>query len=163
MVFLNLLGNALGSCLVIWGVMFFGLLLMWLCDWLWWKVTGRGYAATQAVDRWRLQPVPGVLVQFWYAGYAASLVHAAAPQAALAERVALYLTAVLGVVLAVGVFHAIYRHVAEVYKDARVSLGVGAGATAALALFLACPPAAALVGGSWSGALKLAIAMATSQ
>ena len=125
MIHLELLGNALGTVVMYWGA---GMVLfcLWLLsallslafnaglqkitgqprDWSDGWFDGMQKAAQRLEFRW-IGWLPGLLIQVWYAGYAADLVHAESPRGISAL---LHVTAAAGIAISGTVFGLIHAY-----------------------------------------------------
>jgi hypothetical protein len=115
-VLLKLLGYAVGSVVMYWGLLLLlvapwmlALLLVLLLNAVWNQITRRTGEwkwflhwtefAVQAVHRLKFKWVgwiPGILIQVWYAGYAANLVHTSALGKTTTDAILLQLMGCLG-------------------------------------------------------------------
>lgn len=173
MVFLKLLGNALGSVLMYWGVALFclafwflGLFLRVLMEQAWRKLTGKpanwkGFLAWLQPITERLPPMkfawfgwlPGIFIQIWHAGYAAALVQSETMDAALWYTLAVNGTGVVSVVVAAAIFYWLYIHLLEVNLGWWLYLFVGGTALSAYLVFLEQTETAAWLSESWQRVL----------
>lgn len=173
MIFLKLLGNALGSVLMYWGVALFciafwflGVFLRILLEYGWRKLTG------QSVN-WKwffawLKPIgeriphikfawfgwlPGIFIQVWYAGYAAALVQSETLDAALWYALAVNGTGVISVIVAAAIFYWLYIYLLEVNLGWWLYLLLGGTALSAYVVLLEQTETAAWLSESWQRVL----------
>ncbi len=169
MVFLKLLGYAIGSVLMYWGIVLVLLgpvmvvvLLIVLVNQVWNKITGKDEewkwfldwfdAFMQMINRCKFEWLgwlPGILIQGWYAGYAANLVQSSISDASLAYAIAIHGMGVIGMGVAVGVFYGLYNQVVEVKMNQWIYVLVGTISFSAYGVLLQQPETAALLSESW--------------
>ena len=155
MVFVKLLANAIGLTFIVFGLSLVGIVIHFLVTAVVDKLYRRGYAVGNAVERLKLYVVIAVVALAWYVAYAAHLAHEETRDAAGAFVFAVYLTAVVGVLLAVAVLDAIYRRFLKSYGSIRPSLAIAAAALAFFVLLIALPHLATPMGSRWERAVLL--------
>ena len=167
MALIQLLGYALGSV-----VMYWGLLLLMAAPWLlmlvfvalanavWNQITGQTEewrwlltgteSVMKAIQRLRfawIGWIPGLAIQIWYAGYAAHWVHTSALETPVPIR--FQLLGGLGVMTAAATFYGLYRLVVEVHLGRWVYGLVGGISLVAYGVLLHNPPMAQVLGERW--------------
>lgn len=169
MVLLKLLGYAFGSVVMYWGLLLLlvspwalALLLVTLMNAVWNQITGK-------TDEWKWFPnwtefviqtvhrlkfdwigwIPGILIQIWYAGYAANLVHTSALGKTTTDAIALQLMGVIGTITAAVIFYWLYRLVVEVSLGKWIYILVGGISLVAYFVFLQQPQVAVVLSESW--------------
>jgi hypothetical protein len=169
MVILKLLGYALGSVVMYWGIVLFfvaawllGVILVMLVNQVWNKITGKYDewkwfldwfdAVGKLIHRFRIEWmgwIPGILIQIWYAGYAADLVHTSTLEASTGYAIAVNVAGVLGMGVAAAIFYVIYSYFVEVDLGHWVYGLVGGISLAAYIFLLQQPQTAGLLSTSW--------------
>ncbi len=169
MVLLKLLGYAVCSVVMYWGLVLLlvapwmlALLLVVLINAVWNQITGKTDEwkwflnwtefAVQAVHRLKFEWVgwiPGILIQIWYAGYAANLVHTSALGKTTTDAIALQLIGVIGIIAAAVIFYWLYRLVVEVRLGKWIYILVGGISLVAYFVFLQQPQVAVVLSESW--------------
>ena len=166
---LKLLGYAIGSVVMYWGVLFvllvpwlFGLLGVILSNAVWNQITGKAEewkwflhwteAVIQTVQRLEFEWVgwiPGILIQIWYAGYAAHLVYTSIAETSGQGAIVFQGLGVMGMVTAALLFYGLYRFVVEVKLNRWLYLLVGSIALVAYGILLQSPQVAEALSESW--------------
>jgi hypothetical protein len=169
MVVVKLLGYALASVLMYWGLLLLLLgpvmvvvVVTVLANQAWNRVTGRQDEWTwladgldrlsQAQHRFKFEWVgwlPGIVIQIWYAGCAADLVLSSTVEASSLYAIAIHGMGVAGVAIAAAVFYWLYSQVVEVKLGPVVYPMVGAVALGAYFVLLQQPQTAAFLSNSW--------------
>jgi hypothetical protein len=169
MVLLKLLGYAIGSVVMYWGLLFILvapwvsiLLLVVLINAAWNHITGKTdewqwplkwtESVAQIIHRLQVEWIgwiPGILIQIWYAGYAANLVHTSALDKPIMDAIALQSMGVIGIIAAAVTFYWLYRLVVDVKLGKWIYLLVGSISLAAYFGFLQQPHVAQGLGESW--------------
>ncbi|QHV00188.1 hypothetical protein [Synechocystis sp. CACIAM 05] len=166
---LKLMGHALGSI-----VMYWGLLLLLIAPWVlalplvvitngvWNQITGKNEewqwfgnwtsAIVDVINSLKFQWIgwiPGIIIQVWYAGYAANLVHNLALDKTDIHAILLQLMGSAGVVFAALVFYWLYCLVVEVSLGKWIYILVGVISLTAYFVFLQFPQVAETLGQRW--------------
>lgn len=169
MVFLKLLGYAVGSVVMYWGIillllgpLFLVVILTLLANQAWNKITGReeewrwfvnGFESVmQFIDRLNFQWIgwiPGILIQVWYAGYAVHLVQSSTLESSSTIAIAIHSMGVVGMVVAAATFYWLYAQVVAVKLGRWIYLLVGGVALGAYFVLLQQPQTAAVLSDSW--------------
>jgi Na+-transporting methylmalonyl-CoA/oxaloacetate decarboxylase gamma subunit len=168
MVFLRLLGNALGTAVMYWGIGLVFVILWFLAALLSWagnramaKITrmprewsqGLFDTAQEALSRVKFRGfgwVPGIVIQLWYAGYAAGLVRSTTVEASTAFTIALHVAGVLGLAVAAGTFYLLFTWVADAKVDFRIPLAVFLVSLGSYFAFSRMPDVTTALSQSWS-------------
>lgn len=167
MALIKLLGYALGSVVMYWGILLLivvpwllMLLLVVLANAAWNQMTGKTEewrwfipwteSIGQAIHRLRfawIAWIPGLLIQIWYAGYAAHWVHTST----LEEPTPLLLQMIgsLGVIAAAATFYGLYRLVVEVQLGLWLYSLVSRLSVGAYVFLLHNPPIAQVLSERW--------------
>lgn len=169
MVLLKLLGYAIGSVVMYWGLLFV-LVAPWVStlvvivlinaacnhitgktdEWQW-PLKWTEFVA-QAIHRLQFEWIgwiPGILIQIWYAGYAANLVHTSALDQPIIDAIVLQIMGVIGIIVAAVTFYWLYRLVVEVKLGQWIYLLVGSIALVAYFVLLQQSQVAKGLGESW--------------
>lgn len=166
---LRLIGHALGSILMYWGLLLLlltpwilALLLVIITNAVWNRITGKNEewqwfanwtgAIVGVINSFKFQWIgwiPGLLIQIWYAGYAANLVHNSALDKTGIYTIVLQLIGGLGVVSAALVFYLVYRLVVEANLSKWIYILVGGISLTAYFAFLQFPQVAEALGQRW--------------
>ncbi|WP_180975366.1 hypothetical protein [Fischerella thermalis] len=93
--------------------------------------------------------IPGILIQTWYAGYAANLVHTSALGKTATDAITLQLMGVIGIILAAVTFYWLYHLVVEVKLSRWIYMLVGSISLVAYFVFLQQPQVAQTFSESW--------------
>jgi len=169
MVLLKLLGYAVGSVVMYWGLLLLlvspwalALLLVTLMNAGWNQITGKTdewkwfsnwtESVLQTVHRLKfdwLGWIPGMLIQIWYAGYAANLVHTSALEKTTPDAIALQLMGSIGIITAAVIFYWLYRLYVEVRLSQWIYILVGGISLIAYFVFLQHPQVAVVLSESW--------------
>jgi hypothetical protein len=169
MVLLKLLGYAVGSVVMYWGFLFIlvvpwmsAVLLVALINGAWNRITGKTdewrwfinwtESVAQTVNRFQLEWIgwaPSILIQTWYAGYAANLVHTSASGKTAADAIILQLMGGIGIITAAVIFYWLYRLVVEVKLSQWIYILVGGISLVAYCVFLQQPQVAQGLSESW--------------
>lgn len=167
MVFFKLLGYAIGSVVMYWGVLFLVvaswmclLLLVMLANSVWNRITGQTEewqwflhwteSISQSIHRLKMEWVvgmPGVFIQIWYAGYAAHWVQTSALETP--APIMLQMVGGLGVISAAATFYGLYRLVVEVRLGRWMYGLVGGLSLVAYVFLLHNPPLAQVLSERW--------------
>lgn len=168
-VLLKLLGYAVGSV-----VMYWGLLLLLLAPWVvilllvallnavWNRITGKtdewkwllrgtefmGQVVQQMKVEW-VGWIAGLLIQIWYAGYAAHLVHTSALDRVTIDAIALRGMGCLGIIATATIAYGLYRLMLDLRPSKWLCILVGGIAMAAYFVFLQNPPIAEGLNQGW--------------
>lgn len=168
-VLLKLLGYAVGSVVMYWGLLLllvapwaFSLLVVVLSNAVWNQVTGKTdewkwffnwtEASVQAVHRLKFEWIgwlPGILIQIWYAAYAANLVHTSASGKTPIGAIVLQLMGMIGMIAASVVFYGLYRLIVEVKLGQWIYALVSGISLAAYFVFLQHTEIAERLSASW--------------
>lgn len=165
MVFLKLFGHALGSVVMYWGLALFciafwflGLLLAFLFDQAWRKLTGKplrwagfdsvGKLIPQLKFTW-IGWLPGVFIQVWYAGYAADLVQSSTRETGVIYTMIVKSVGVLSIFVAVVVFYWLYRWIVEVKLNLWLYFLMGGTSLSAYFMFQNQAETATWLSASW--------------
>ncbi|HIK14182.1 MAG TPA: hypothetical protein IGS53_02600 [Leptolyngbyaceae cyanobacterium M33_DOE_097] len=168
-VLLKLLGYAIGSVVMYWGLLLLlvapwalALLLVVLLNAGWNQITGKTdewqwflswtESVMQVVHRLKFEWlgwIPGILIQIWYAGYAAHLVNTSALEKPSIDAIALQFMGVMGIVTAAAIFYWLYRLVVEVKLARWIYILVSGISLIAYFVFLQQPQVAKVLGESW--------------
>lgn len=166
---LKLLGYGIGTVVMYWGVLFvllvtwlFGVLGVMLGNAVWNRITGRAEewkwflngteAVIQRVQRLQFEWVgwiPGILIQVWYAGYTAHLVHTSISETSGQGAIVFEGIGILGMLAAAVLFYGLYRFVVEVKLDPWIYLLVGSLALISYLILLQYPLVAERLSESW--------------
>ena len=169
MVLLKLLGYAVGSVVMYWGLLFVlvapwvsAVLLVVLINGAWNYITGKTdewtwfinwtESVVQTVHRFQFEWIgwiPGILIQTWYAGYAANLVHTSALGKTATDAIILQLIGGIGIIAAAVIFYWLYRLVVEVKLSQWIYILVGSISLVAYFVFLQHPQVAQGLSESW--------------
>lgn len=169
MVLLKLLGYAIGSVVMYWGLLFvlvapwvLAVLLVVLINGAWNHITGKTdewkwfinwtESVAQTVHRFQFEWIgwiPGILIQTWYAGYAANLVHTSALGKTTTDVLILQLMGVIGIIAAAVIFYWLYRLVVQVKLSQWIYILVGGISLIAYFVFLQHPQVAQILSESW--------------
>lgn len=167
MALIQLLGYALGSVVMYWGVLLIlvapwalMLLFVLLANGVWNQITGKAEewkwflrwteSMVKAIHRLRFEWIgwiPGLVIQIWYAGYAAHWVHTSA--LAQPTSISLQMVGGLGVIAATATFYGLYRLVVEVHLGRWIYSLVGGLSLVAYVFFLNHPPIAQVLSERW--------------
>ncbi|WP_253188052.1 hypothetical protein [Leptolyngbya sp. 'hensonii'] len=170
MVVLKLLGHALGTVVMYWGLVLLllapwllVLLLVLLTNQIWNRVTGREEewtwffdwteAIMQRIHQIKFEWIgwlPGMAIQTWYAGHAAHLVQTASAGVAIEMAIALNLAGVLGMVLASVISYWLYTQVVQVSLGRWVYGLVGGLSLSAYFVLLQQPEMALRLSQGWT-------------
>ncbi|MDX2211681.1 MAG: hypothetical protein SFY66_00200 [Oculatellaceae cyanobacterium bins.114] len=170
MVFLKLLGCALGSVVMYWGVALLcftpwllAFALVVVSNQIWNKMTGRTEewkwilgcfdGMGQMIQVFKIEWVgclPALLIQIWYAGYAAHLVHSSTLEASTEYAIAVHMTGVLGMVIAIAVFYWLYTQAFELKLRLWIYGLVAGTALSAYCVFLQQPQTAVWLSEGWT-------------
>lgn len=181
MVLLKLLGYAIGSVVMYWGLLLLlvapwvlTLLLVVLLNAAWNQITGktdewnwflqRTESVMRAVHRLKFEWIgwiPGILIQVWYAGYAANLVHTSALEKPTIDAIALQLMGGISIITATVIFYWLYRLVVEVKLGQWIYILIGGISVAAYCLFLQQPQVAKVLSESWQQVFAALLAAMT--
>ncbi len=168
-VLLKLLGYAVGSVVMYWGLLILliapwmlALLLVVLLNAVWNQIMHKSDEwqwflhwtefVVQTVHRLKFEWVgwmPGILIQIWYAGYAANLVHTSALGKTATNAILLQLMGCLGIITAAVMFYWLYNLVVEVRLGKWIYILVGGISLVAYFVFLQQPKVASVLGESW--------------
>ncbi|MGI0484728.1 hypothetical protein ACN4EK_04765 [Pantanalinema rosaneae CENA516] len=183
MVLLKLLGYAIGSIVMYWGLLFVlvapwvsAVLLVVLINAAWNRITGKTDEWTWFLD-WtesivqmvhRLKAewigwIPGILIQTWYAGYAANLVQTSALEQPTTDAIVLQIMGVIGVIAAAVTFYWLYRLVVEVKLSQWIHLLVGSISLVAYFGLLQHPQVAEGLSESWQHIFAVLLSAMMSQ
>jgi|GEM_PF-2280118 hypothetical protein len=166
---LKLLGYAIGSVVMYWGFLLllvapwlFMLLLVVLSNAVWNNITGQTEewkwflkgteAVIQRIQRLEFEWVgwiPGILIQIWYAGYAAHLVLTSISETSGEGAIVLEGMGIMGMLIAAALFYGLYRFVVEVKLNPWIYLLVGGLALSSYLMLLQYPQVAEVLSGSW--------------
>ncbi len=169
MVLFKLLGYGVGSVLMYWGLLLLLigpwvvlLVLIALTNSIWNHITGRTDEWTlmlkwaeslgQLVSRFKVEWIgwiPGTLIQTWYAGYAANLVHISALENPKISIITFQFMGVLGVVIAAMIFYWLYHLVVDFKLNKSIYVAVGGISLMAYLIFLQQPQVAEVLAQSW--------------
>jgi len=157
MIFIKLFLNALGSNLMVWGMVVVGLLLTSCVDYLVDRTTGHYEWMTRRVERWKLILIPCVLVQIWYAAYAVQQVRldAWSWEDSLAYSVLVHGMAILGMLIVAVVFDLMFRAWLQIYESPYLSGLIAGAGLAAYGIFHTFPYPAELLGEAWPRVLHV--------
>jgi hypothetical protein len=167
MALIKLLGYALGSVVMYWGVLLIlvapwalMLLVVVLANAMWNHITGKTEewkwfltwteAMVQAIHRLRFEWmgwIPGLVIQIWYAGYAAHWVQTSALEQP--APIMLQMVGGLGVIAAAATFYGLYRLVIEVHLRRWMHGLVGGLSLVAYGFLLHNPPLAQVLSERW--------------
>lgn len=181
MIILKLLGYAVGSVLMYWGILLLllspwllSVLLIMLVNYGWNKITGTNeewkwfvnWSGTviEAINRWefkRIGWIPGILIQVWYAGYAAHQVQLSTSGLSATHAIAIHGVGICGMVLAAVVFYWLYMHVVEVKLETWMYVLVGVVSLGAYGVLLQQPHIATLLSDSWQRVFTALLVEAT--
>ncbi|WP_259732457.1 hypothetical protein [Synechocystis sp. CS-94] len=166
---LRLMGYALGSIVMYWGFLLLlvvpwvlALLLIVFTNAVWNQITGKNdewqwfanYTDTiiGVINSLKFQWIgwiPGILIQIWYAGYAANLVHNSALDRTDIYAITLQLMGSAGVILAALAFYWLYYLIVEVNLGKWIYILVGGISLTAYFVFLQFPQVAEVLGQRW--------------
>lgn len=166
---LKLIGHALGSIVMYWGLLLLliapwvlALLLVVLTNGVWNQITGKNEewqwfgnwtsAIVDVINSLKFQWIgwiPGIIIQVWYAGYAANLVHNSALDKTDIYVIALQLMGSAGVIFAALVFYWLYCLVVEVNLGKWIYILVGGISLTAYFVFLQFSQVAETLGQRW--------------
>lgn len=183
MVLLKLLGYAIGSVVMYWGLLFVlvapwvsAVLLTVLINEAWNYFTGKtdewkwliNWTESMAQTVHRLQFewigwVPGILIQTWYAGYAANLVHTSSLGKTATHAIILQLMGGFGIIAAAVIFYWLYRLVVEVKLSQWIYILVGGISFVAYFVFLQQPQVAQVLSESWQNIFAALLSAMMSQ
>lgn len=151
MIFVRLFLNALGSCLMAWGLIAIGMLLILAIDWLIDRLTGKYEFFTGRVERWRLVLIPATATLVWYAGFAAYQVQldSWSWQDSVAYSILVHTMAIVGLAIVVVMFDVMFRAKLEMYESLGGTIALGVAGVATYAGCFAFPVAAEWLGASW--------------
>lgn len=93
--------------------------------------------------------IPGILIQIWYAGYAAHLVTTSALEKATIDTIALQFIGGTSIIVAAVMFYWLYYWVVEVKLGKWIYLLVGGISLVAYCIFLQQPQVAEVLSESW--------------
>lgn len=159
MIFVRILGYAVGSLVVLAGVWMVvwlvGLIFLILKTLLWRKKKpaplppGERRRFKASSEWWKpLMVIPGAFTQLWYGAYLTHMISTESSAGKLTQPVLVYLVAVVGVVLAAAALDLLHRYT-EVYEDIRVGIGVAAGSVVCFGAMALFPTQAAQMAGRW--------------
>jgi hypothetical protein len=107
--------------------------------------------------------IPGILIQTWYAGYAANLVHTSILRMTASDAIVLQLMGVIGIISADVIFYWLYRLVVEVKLSRWIYMLVGGISLVAYFVFLQQPQVAQPLSESWQHIFSALLSAMLSQ